>query len=124
MTDGVARVLVVDDEPAIADSLVAILRLRGYEAVGAYNAAGALELSRTAALRLLLSDISLAGEDGVELALRVRAEHPNCAILLFSGQPAADRLLAAARERGQEFEVLAKPVNPVHLLSRIAALCA
>lgn len=117
------KILVVDDEPAITDLLTAILSLRGYEAMGVYDAVSALQQARRWQPRVILSDVMLPDGNGVELAIRIRSELPACAILLFSGQPAAESLVRRAREQGQEFEVLAKPVGPEELLGKIAALC-
>jgi DNA-binding NtrC family response regulator len=68
---------------------------------------------------LLLSDVTMPGLSGIDLAIGIRAQHPKCKILLFSGQATATALLADARSRGHDFDLLLKPMHPTALLSEI-----
>ena len=61
----------------------------------------------------------MPGMTGVELAIHFRKLHPECKVLLFSGQAATADLLAKAREQGHDFELLTKPVHPVDLLAKL-----
>ncbi|HWE87313.1 MAG TPA: response regulator [Terracidiphilus sp.] len=106
------RMLVVDDEHTIADTLAAIFRLRGFNAVAVYSGEAAVDEALAEAPAVLITDISMNGMNGVEAAIRVSRACPKCRILLFSGHPENGGLLARAREDGHEFEVLAKPVHP------------
>ena len=114
------RVLVVDDEQVIADTLTTIFRNAGYEAVAAYD--GLSALSQCASFRpdLVISDVVMPGMNGVELAIEIRQTSPTCQILLFSGQAATANLLEEAQQRGYDFELLAKPVHPKELLAKVA----
>jgi DNA-binding response OmpR family regulator len=113
-------VLIVDDEAVIADTRAMILELSGISAMVAYDGKTALEIAHTAPPDLLLTDVSMPGMNGVDLATAIRKLFPNCSILLFSGQvPSAD-LLNAARDAGQEFTILTKPLHPTELLARIS----
>jgi len=56
---------------------------------------------------------------GVDLAISIRQEHPDCKVLLFSGQAETDDLLLNARKKGYDFHLLAKPLHPGDLLRRI-----
>jgi len=80
-------VLVVDDESAIADTLAEILNRTGYAAIPVYTAEDALETALVMPPELLITDVVLPGESGVDLAIKVRRIFPDCRILLFSGQP-------------------------------------
>ena len=115
-------VLIVDDEVRIADSLAAIMQNSGFRAMVAYDAASALKIAQTTPPDLLLSDVVMPGMSGVDLALAVRQARPECRILLFSGQAATMDLLAPARDAGQTFTILAKPLHPTKLLACIAEL--
>lgn len=115
------RVLVVDDERPVADTLVAILRMSGYEATGLYDGASALLHCQSQVPDLIVSDVVMPGLSGIELAIFVKEHYPDCKVLLFSGMAATADLLQAARDQGYDFEVLAKPVHPSDLLSKIAA---
>src|ERR1035437_2166483 len=111
------RIFVVDDEKCIADTLVAILRNSGYEALAFYDAQSALEQVESFSPELVISDVVMPGMNGVEMAVLIRERHPACRVLLFSGQAATAELLEGARRRGYDFELLAKPVHPTVLLA-------
>lgn len=115
------RILVVDDERSIADSLATILRQSGYSADAFYNADRALSECENITPDLVISDVVMPGMDGVEMAIHIKQRYPNCKILLFSGMAATADLLEQARSQGYEFEVLQKPVHPADLLSRLVA---
>lgn len=112
-----ATVLVVDDESAIADTLAAILSHSGYAATTAYDAEEAMELAMLSPPELLITDVSLPGMSGIELAITVRRVFPDCKILLFSGHAATAGLLAGANSAGHSFTLLSKPVHPKELLA-------
>ncbi len=56
---------------------------------------------------------------GVDLALRIKEECPNCTVLLFSGQATTRDLLSKARDLGHDFQLLLKPVHPTDLLCEV-----
>lgn len=116
------RVLVVDDERVIADTLGTILGNSGYETTVAYDAASALKQCEAVNPELVITDVIMPGMDGVEMAILIRERHPACKILLISGQASTTNLLEKARGKGYDFELLAKPIHPVDLLSRLAML--
>jgi CheY-like chemotaxis protein len=70
---------------------------------------------------MLISDVIMADLNGIDAAIRIRALLPGIKILLFSGQAATADLLEIARAQGYEFEILAKPVHPQDLVSRLRA---
>ena len=112
-------VFVVDDEPVIAMTLAVILNMSGFDATGFNDAAAALKAAEAECPDLLITDVSMPGMNGIELAIRFRSLHPNCKILLFSGHTASGGLLDAAKGRGYHFTILAKPVHPKELLAEI-----
>ena len=114
-----ARVLVVDDEQVIADTLARILDLNGYEASAVYTGTAAVETAKTTQPDLIISDVVMPDMNGIEAAIKIREIVPNCKILLFSGQAATADLLEEARARGHEFEILTKPVHPSDLLAKL-----
>jgi CheY-like chemotaxis protein len=115
------RVLVADDERVIADTLAMILNQSGFEARAVYSGERALELAPTFEPNMLISDVIMADLNGIDAAIRIREILPKIKILLFSGQAATADLLEKARAQGHEFEILAKPVHPQDLLSRLRA---
>jgi DNA-binding response OmpR family regulator len=110
-------VLVVDDESAITDTLAEILNRSGYAAMPVYSAEEALETALLMPPELLIADVMLPGENGIDLAIKIRRIFPDCRILLFSGQAATTDLLASANLGGNKFELLSKPVHPKDLLA-------
>jgi len=63
--------------------------------------------------------VIMADLNGIDTAIRIREMLPRTKILLFSGQAATADLLEKARAQGYEFEILAKPVHPQDLLSKL-----
>jgi CheY-like chemotaxis protein len=110
------RILVVDDERIITDTLVAIFSREGYEARGSYSAEAVLALIPEWTPDLLIIDVRLPHMNGIDLAILLKAEYPQCRISLFSGQAATSNLLETAALAGHSFDVLAKPVPPSEML--------
>jgi CheY-like chemotaxis protein len=113
------KVLVVDDERVIADTLAMILNQSGFDARAVYSGESALEAVPTFEPDMLISDVIMADLNGIDAAIRIRRILPKIKILLFSGQAATADLLEKARNQGYEFEILAKPVHPQDLLTRL-----
>jgi DNA-binding NtrC family response regulator len=114
------RVFVVDDEFVIASSLELILRHKGFDAISFQAPHEALEAARFLAPDLLISDVVMPQFSGIELAIQIQKQSPDCKVLLFSGQAATAGMLEDARANGHNFEFLSKPVHPIDLLRRIA----
>jgi CheY-like chemotaxis protein len=113
------KVLVVDDERVIADTLAMILNQSGFEARAVYSGEKALEMAPAFEPDMLISDVIMADLNGIDAAIRMRALRPGIKVLLFSGQAATADLLEKARAQGYEFEILAKPVHPRDLLNKL-----
>ncbi|MFZ0744213.1 MAG: response regulator [Terracidiphilus sp.] len=113
------KVLVVDDERIIADTLAMILNQSGFQARAVYSGEKALEMASTYAPDMLITDVIMADLNGIDAAIQIRAQLPGIKILLFSGQAATADLLEKARNQGYEFEILSKPVHPQDLLTKL-----
>lgn len=113
------RVFVVDDERVIADTLCVILRSSGYDALAFYDAENTLIACANQRPDFVISDVSMPGMSGVELAVQLTDRFPSCAILLFSGQAGTLEVLESARRKGYHFELLVKPVHPKDLLAKL-----
>jgi CheY-like chemotaxis protein len=116
------RIVVVDDERIVADTLAAILEQSGYEVTAVYSGEDALVQCTSSVPDLLISDVLMPGMNGVETAILVRKTLPGCKILLFSGQAHVTHLLEQAENAGYSFELLSKPIHPSELLARISAV--
>jgi CheY-like chemotaxis protein len=113
------RILVVDDEPIIADTIVQILNRSGFIAEAAYGGREAIDAARRLHPELILSDVLMPHIDGVEAAIAIQKFLPEARIVLFSGQAATVEILARARKRGYHFELLAKPLHPTQLIKHL-----
>src|SRR5579862_3283643 len=116
------KVLVVDDERVIADTLAMILNQSGFEARAVYSGEKAVELAASFAPDMLITDVIMADLNGIDAAIMIRALLPSIKILLFSGQAATADLLEKAHAQGYDFEILAKPVHPQDLLSKLRSV--
>lgn len=111
------RVIVVDDERVIAESLADILSGEGCEAVAVTSGVEAINLAKKIEPHVVISDVAMPDMNGIETVQQIRAFLPECRIVLFSGHASTADLLKQARAEGNEFELLTKPVRPAALLS-------
>ena len=116
------KILIVDDEKAIAESLAMVLSTRRYETRVAYSAEDAIEILSAWQPEVAILDVILPRMNGIDLAIVVRENYPECNVLLFSGQPDASLILEEALKKGHSFEILAKPVPPALMLEAISGL--
>jgi CheY-like chemotaxis protein len=113
------RVIVVDDERLIANTLAIILNNAGYDARAVFSGEQLVELLESFQPEVLIADVVMPGMTGIEAAIATRKKLPKCNILLFSGQAITADLMEQARTQGHEFELLAKPVHPSDLLAKL-----
>jgi DNA-binding NtrC family response regulator len=116
------RILIVDDEPRIADTLALIFQHAGYLASAAYSGESAWTCMANHPPSLVITDVVMPGLDGVELAKRIRSSYPDCQILLFSGNADTQTILNSAEQQGYAFEIMAKPMSPPQILAKVASL--
>lgn len=113
------RIMIVDDNNDAADTLADLLRLVGYEVRCAAEAEGAMKLLDEYVPQLALLDIGLPGQDGYQLAQRLRAD-PRAAqaklVALTGYGRDADRERAV---QGQFDEHLVKPVSADRLFALV-----
>jgi CheY-like chemotaxis protein len=113
------RILIVDDERLIADTCAEILEGAGFHTKAAYNGWSGLDAMAKFKPDYLLTDVLMPDMNGVELAISVKKMFPATRILLFSGQAGISEILLSGRERGYEFELLAKPIHPTKLIEAL-----
>ncbi len=113
------RVLIVDDEQLIADTLARILTLNGFVATAVYNGDAALASLSTLCPDIVLTDVRMPGRNGVETGILIREQCPKTRVVLFSGQAGVADLLQQAREKGHGFELWPKPLHPKELVRRL-----
>ena len=100
------RVLIVDDERTIADTLALIFSSGGYETQTAYTAERAIEIVAEWLPDLAIIDVVLPRTNGIELAIFLTAQCPACRFMLLSGQSVTVDLLAEAAKKGYNVSAL------------------
>jgi CheY-like chemotaxis protein len=111
-----AKVLVVDDEEVITETLKEILGRAGFDVQIASDGWAALEVAVVFRPHCLLTDVLMPGMNGVELGIAVRKMFPETRIILFSGQAGISDILLNGQRQGFQFELLAKPMHPLKLI--------
>jgi len=114
-----AKVLVVDDQRLIADTLAEILNNTGFDAVAAYDGFDALDKASRFFPHWVLTDVLMPRMNGVELAIALRKNYPGSSILLFSGQAGISEIIEDGHSQGYQFELIAKPIHPMKLIERL-----
>lgn len=117
---GPPKVLIVDDELPIADSLGQIFSSRGYEVRATYSAEQAIDVIAQWQPDLAILDVMLPQMNGIDLAIVLKSNYPSCEFLLFSGHPGTAQVAEEAAKKGHIFEILLKPVPPALLLEAAA----
>ncbi|HEY6488495.1 MAG TPA: response regulator [Terracidiphilus sp.] len=115
-SSGQRRVLVVDDESVIADTVAAILNRSGYDAISRYSGMTAIEAIQQRCPDIIVSDVVMPDLNGIQLAKAARSICPNARVVLFSGNVDTASLVDEASVEGYFFEILAKPIHPLRLL--------
>ena len=117
------RVLVVDDDRLVADTLTLIFKRNGFVAKAAYSAEEALRSSREFVPHLLLCDVTMPERDGLSLVEDMTREMPACRILVLTGFYSNLKIVREhASKLSRPLGILTKPCQPSELLREVAAL--
>jgi len=114
--------MVVDDDPLINETLAAILKASGLAAITAPNAHAALDLARVIPPEIVITDMTMPGLSGLELAIELTRAVPDCDVILFYGQTTTTDIAGQMRRAGVNYITLAKPVHPADLLDAVSEL--
>jgi two-component system alkaline phosphatase synthesis response regulator PhoP len=115
-----ARLLVVEDDEAIAQGLVFNLERRGYAVEVAREGPEALARARAGGHDLVILDIRLPGLDGFEVCRRLRVEGVLTPILMLTARAQSDDLVRGLKTGADDYVV--KPFDLAELLARIEGL--
>lgn len=113
------KILVIDDEPSVADALRIILEDDGYEVSVALTGLEGIELIRERSFDVVVSDLRLPDITGLEVLDAVCRGCPRCIVILITSQPTTN-LLDASKDCGP-FGVLQKPFSPGDMLAAVSA---
>ncbi|GAA3768112.1 two-component system response regulator MtrA [Microbacterium kribbense] len=111
-----ARILVVDDDTALAEMIGIVLRTEGFDTVFCADGAAAVDVWRAERPDLILLDLMLPNMDGIEVCTRVRSESGVPIIMLTARTDTAD--VVKGLESGAD-DYIVKPFNPKELVARI-----
>jgi len=113
------RILVVEDEPVINDSVTRRLVAEGYDVLQAWDGPGAVATCATSAPDLVVLDVMLPGFDGLEVCRRIQVDRPVPVLMLTARDDEVD-LLAGLAVGADDY--LTKPFGMRELVARVAAL--
>ena len=110
------RILVCDDDPAIAQAIAIYLRAEGYEAVLAHDGLDALQLCQTQEIHLIIMDIMMPKLDGVQATMRLRESRNIPDIMLSAKGEDIDKIqgLTAGAD-----DYVTNPFAPPELMARV-----
>jgi DNA-binding NtrC family response regulator len=112
------RVLLVDDENAIRETLSAILRRYGLIVTAAATMADAFQEIQSKQFDLLLCDLNIERKsDGLEVVREMRKTNPDCIVVILTGCPAMDTAAEATRLGADDY--IAKPASVDMLVAMI-----
>ncbi len=121
-TEDRGRVLVVDDEEVIAQTLGEFLQGEGFEVAVAANAPDALALTSSFEPAVVCCDVQLPGVDGLELLDRLLKLRPETMVVMITAYATVENAVAAFRRGAQDY--LMKPVMFDELLAKLDRLMA
>ncbi|MBI9116027.1 MtrAB system response regulator MtrA [Sanguibacter suaedae] len=113
-----SRVLVVDDDTALAEMIGLVLRSEGFDTVFCADGDSAIDVFRGSAPDLVLLDLMLPGKDGTEVCRQIRNESGVPVIMLTAKSDTVDVVLGL--ESGAD-DYISKPFKPKELVARIRA---
>jgi DNA-binding NtrC family response regulator len=114
------RILIVDDDPLVLQTLSEVLTREGFHVSKASSAHEALDLLAREPHALLMSDIRMPGIDGMELLAEVRRVHPGTDVMLMTGYGSLDGAIDSMMLGAADY--LIKPIKPREVIARIRSI--
>jgi hypothetical protein len=110
-----ASLLIVDDEKIVLD--LCERSLRDYRVFKAGSCAEAIRIYQKEPIDLVLTDVLMTGESGIDLLRQVKGLNPNAAVIIMTGYSDKEVILTALKEGADDF--ISKPLNLLHLKSSV-----
>jgi two-component system OmpR family response regulator len=114
------RVLVVDDEPSLAELLASVLRYEGWDIRTAADGTSAVRAAREFRPDAIVLDVMLPDFSGIEVLRRVRAELPHVCVLFLTARDAVEDRVAGITAGGDDY--VTKPFSLEEVLARLRGL--
>jgi len=119
------RVLVIDDDKLVADTLSLIFLANGFQSEARYSAAAGLERARSFDPALVLCDVTMPDENGLDLAEQLQKERPQTRMLMLTAYSSnASKVEAHSSRMGRPLKLLCKPCRPEDLLRTATEMLA
>src|SRR5205085_117492 len=115
-----ARIVVVEDEPAIRRGVVDLLRASGYEVGEAADGARGLEESQRRGVDLVLLDLLLPRRDGLEVLVEIRKVRPTLPVIILTARGTEEDRVRGLKMGADDYVV--KPFSARELLARVEAV--
>jgi two-component system, chemotaxis family, chemotaxis protein CheY len=117
------KILVIDDDPVIRHTLTKVLCRNGYDVVTAEDGNHGLRIFRTENPGIVVTDIIMPEQEGIETIIKLRREKPDVKIIAMSGggRISKDDLLHTALRLGAD-HIITKPFSQQELLTRLHQL--
>ena len=112
-----AQILVADDDAQDLAYLVAILQKEGYAVDGVGNGEQALESLAQKEYHMVITDLRMPKQDGLELLKSIRQHYPRIGVMVITGYPSLDSSIQSLR--GEAFDYIVKPFDVEYLKVRI-----
>ncbi len=120
-TDTARRILIVDDDKSVLDTMAELLELAGFQPIKASDASEAIMILRQdATIDALVTDLTMPGADGITLIRQAREIKPSLPAILLTGY--AEQVTSVATIAGGNFHVLRKPVESERLIQQLELL--
>jgi two-component system alkaline phosphatase synthesis response regulator PhoP len=116
------KILIIDDELVLRQTLARILQRAGFEVTTAENGEQGLAFLETTDFDLIYLDIRMPGLAGPEVLKLVHAGHPNIPVVLFTAQPDINSAVEALRSGATDY--LLKPLKPDAIIARTKSILA
>ena len=114
------RVLVVDDEPSLAELMASVLRYEGWAVRTAASGASAVRAARQFKPDAVILDVMLPDFDGLEVLKRLRAEQPSVCVLFLTARDAVEDRVAGITAGGDDY--VTKPFSLEEVLARLRGM--
>ena len=119
------RILIVDDEQMVAETLSTIFRQHGFSTCTAYSADEAMAQVNAFSPDLLLCDLNMPEKDGTALITELDGAFPSCRVLVLTGSTTGpSRVWALAKSLHRQLSILPKPCPPSEVLALAGSLLA
>ena len=114
------RILVVDDEPSIVDSVATVLRYEGYDVDVAHTGRSALQKAQQGLFDLIVLDVMLPDLDGLEVTRRIRSDGLDVPVLFLTAKSDVEDRIAGLTIGGDDY--VSKPFSLMEVVARTKAI--